>query len=37
MSRRPIIIYRYYDEASRYLGTGETPSIEEFARACRAW
>ena len=36
MSRRPIIIYRYYDEASRYLGTGETPSIEEFARACRA-
>ena len=32
MSRRPIIIYRYYDEASRYLGTGETPSIEEFAK-----
>lgn len=28
---RSIIIYRYYDEASRLLGSGETPPIEKFA------
>ena len=26
-----IVIYRYYDEASRLLGVGETPPIEKFA------
>ncbi len=26
-----IVIYRYYDEASRLLGTGKTPEIEKFA------
>lgn len=29
---RSIIIYRYYDEASRLLGSGETPPIEHFAQ-----
>jgi len=29
---KSIIIYRYYDEASRLLGTGETPDIETFGR-----
>jgi hypothetical protein len=29
---RSVIIYRYYDSASTFLGTGETPSIEEFAK-----
>lgn len=28
---RSIVVYRYYDEASRLLGTGETPPIEKFA------
>ena len=28
---RSIVIYRYYDEASRLLGSGKTPPIEEFA------
>lgn len=29
---RSIIIYRYYDEASKDFGTGETPPIERFAQ-----
>ena len=29
---RCIIIYRYYDEASKAFGTGETPPIQHFAR-----
>ena len=29
--RQSIIVYRYYDQASRLLGTGEVPKIEEFA------
>jgi hypothetical protein len=28
---RSIIIYRYYDEASKAFGTGETPPIDHFA------
>ena len=28
---RSIVIYRYYDEASRLLGSGKTPPIEKFA------
>jgi len=28
---RSIIIYRYYDEASKDFGTGETPPVESFA------
>ncbi len=32
LSSRSIIIYRYYDEASRLLGIGETPSIEVFSQ-----
>ena len=31
IARRSIIIYRYYDEASTLLGSGETPKIESFA------
>lgn len=31
LARRSIIIYRYYDEASRLLGTGQRPPIEQFA------
>ncbi len=31
LNRRCIIIYRYYDEASRLLGIGETPPIEMFS------
>jgi hypothetical protein len=27
-----IIIYRYYDEASKAFGTGETPPIQHFGR-----
>jgi len=27
-----VIIHRYYDSASTYLGDGQTPPIEEFAR-----
>ena len=29
---RCIVIYRYYDEASKDFGTGKTPPIEHFAR-----
>ena len=29
---RSIVIYRYYDEASRLIGEGKTPPMEEFAR-----
>ena len=29
---RSIIIYRYYDEASKDFGAGETPPIEHFAK-----
>ena len=29
---RSIIIYRYYDEASKDFGDGKTPAIEHFAR-----
>ena len=29
---RSVIIYRYYDEASKDFGTGETPPIEHFAK-----
>jgi hypothetical protein len=29
---RSIIIYRYYDEASKDFGSGETPPIEQFAK-----
>jgi len=31
-----IIIYRYYDEASKDFGTGETPPIEHFAKGLDA-
>ena len=31
LTSRSIIIYRYYDEASRLLGLGETPDIEVFS------
>src|SRR5574340_1416355 len=31
VARRAIVIYRYYDAASRLLGEGQTPPIEEFA------
>ncbi|MCP9440992.1 MAG: hypothetical protein NNA20_00215 [Nitrospira sp.] len=30
--RRSIIVYRYYEQASRILGSGKTPDIEEFAK-----
>lgn len=29
---RSVIIYRYYDPASTFLGSGKTPKIEEFAK-----
>lgn len=29
---RSIVIFRYYDDASKDFGTGETPPIEQFAR-----
>jgi len=29
---RSVVIYRYYDEASRDLGNGKTPPIEHFAQ-----
>ena len=29
---RSVVIYRYYDSASTFLGTGKTPKIEEFAK-----
>ncbi|OGR04839.1 MAG: hypothetical protein A2511_15260 [Deltaproteobacteria bacterium RIFOXYD12_FULL_50_9] len=32
LASRSIIIFRYYDEASRMLGTGETPPIDVFAK-----
>ena len=32
LANRSIIIFRYYDEASRMLGVGETPPIDVFAR-----
>ncbi len=31
LGSRSIVVYRYYDEASTLLGTGQTPSIETFA------
>lgn len=31
LTARSIIVYRYYDKASNLLGTGKTPSIEDFA------
>ncbi|MBI5041832.1 MAG: hypothetical protein HZB57_11740 [Gammaproteobacteria bacterium] len=31
LDSRSIIIYRYYDEASRLLGLGKTPSIDVFS------
>lgn len=31
LSSRSIIVYRYYDEASRLLGLGKTPPIEVFS------
>jgi hypothetical protein len=30
--RRSIVIHRYYDQASRLLGSGKTPPITEFAK-----
>ncbi|MCL2789442.1 MAG: hypothetical protein FWD79_02230 [Desulfobulbus sp.] len=32
LASRSIIIFRYYDQASRMLGSGKTPSIDDFAR-----
>lgn len=32
LASRSIIIFRYYDEASRMLGVGETPPIDVFAQ-----
>ncbi|MFT7721331.1 MAG: hypothetical protein QM788_00605 [Roseateles sp.] len=32
LGSRSIVIYRYYDAASSTLGSGRTPSIEDFAR-----
>jgi hypothetical protein len=31
ISLKSVVIYRYYESASTYLGTGTTPEIEEFA------
>lgn len=31
LSSRSVIIFRYYDEASRLLGSGKVPSMEQFA------
>jgi hypothetical protein len=31
LPRQSIIVYRYYDAASRLLGSGKVPKIEEFA------
>ena len=33
---RSIIVYRYYDEASTFLGEGKTPAMEDFARGLSA-
>lgn len=32
LSSRSIIIYRYYEQASKLLGVGKVPSIEQFSR-----
>lgn len=32
LSMKSVIIYRYYDESSTLLGTGENPDIEKFAK-----
>jgi hypothetical protein len=32
LSNRSLIIYRYYEQASRLLGVGATPEIEDFAK-----
>jgi len=32
LSKKSIIVYRYYEPASELLGSGETPKIEEFAK-----
>jgi len=31
LTSRCIVVYRYYDPASTYLGSGKTPAIEDFA------
>ena len=31
-SKKSIVIYRYYDPASTLLGSGETPTMEDFGR-----
>lgn len=30
--RKSVVIYRYYDSASTFLGTGKTPEMEDFAK-----
>jgi IPT/TIG domain len=32
LPKKSIIIYRYYEAASELLGSGQTPTIEEFAK-----
>ncbi len=32
MPYRCVVIYRYYDEASKDFGSGETPPVEQFAK-----
>ncbi len=32
LSRKSIVIYRYYDSASNLFGTGQTPKIDDFAK-----
>ncbi|MDD2769015.1 MAG: hypothetical protein PHT19_09780 [Methylococcus sp.] len=32
LAKKSIIIFRYYDQASQLLGSGQTPSIETFAK-----
>lgn len=32
LTSRSIVIYRYYDAASSYLGNSKTPTIEDFAK-----
>lgn len=34
---KSILIYRYYDQASTLLGTGETPKIADFAKGLSAF
>src|SRR5258707_544615 len=36
VQRQSIVIYRYYDTASTLVGSGSTPSIEEFAQGLSA-